>query len=227
MAIARRAITVLADTTANSVTINKPTGTVDGDVMLAVFLHATGTSDVSLTAPAGWTMIGSAGVNGDLNGKAWYKVAASEGANYTFTSTTSNDGVIMIASYSGVDNTTPINTSAQNYPSATSATCSIAVTTTTANCMLVMFAIADTGVAETMTWTLSMTEFQDATYSATFLVMAGAEEQVTTATTYTRIATKSGTNRRLSGHLIALNEAAAAGALYNEFYYRSLLAGGM
>lgn len=227
MAIARRAITVTSSATANSVVVNKPTGTVDGDVMIAVFNHATGTTDMALTAPAGWTVIGTAGINGDLNGKAWYKVASSEGASYTFTSSTSNDGVIMIASYSGVNTTTPINTSAQNYPAATSATCSIAVTTTAANCMLVMIAIADTAAAETMTWTGSMTEFQDGTYAATFLVMAGAQEQTTTATTYTRVATKSGTARRLSGHLIALNEAAAGGTVYNEFYYRSLLTGGM
>jgi hypothetical protein len=216
MTIARRAITVTSSAAANSVVVNKPTGTVDGDLMLAIFCHATGTTDVSLAAPAGWTMIGSAGVNGDLNGKAWYHVAASEGASYTFTSSTSNDGVIMIASYSGVDTTTPINTSAQNYPASTSATCSIAVTTTAANCMLVMFVIADTGATETMTWTGSMTEFQDGTYEATFLVLGGAQEQATTATTYTRVATKSGTNRRLSGHLIALNEAAAVSGIVNR-----------
>jgi hypothetical protein len=207
MAIARRAITVTSSATGNSVVVNKPTGTVDGDVMLAVFCHATGTTDVSLSAPAGWTMIGTAGVNGDLNGKAWYHVASSEGASYTFTSTTSNDCVIMIASYSGVNTSSPINTSAQNYPASTSATCSIAVTTTLTNCMLVMFAMADTGATETLTWTGSMTEFQDGTYEATFLVLGGAQEQTTTATTYTRVATKTGTNRRLSGHLIALNEA--------------------
>jgi hypothetical protein len=207
MAIARRAITVISSATGNSVVVNKPTGTVNGDLMLAVFLHATGTTDVNLSAPAGWTMIGTAGINGDLNGKAWYKVAASEGASYTFTSSPSNVCAIMIASYSGVNTSSPINTSAQNYPAATSATCSISVTTTLTNCMLVMFALADTGATETLTWTGSMTEFQDGTYEATFLVLGGAQEQTTTATTYTRVATKTGTNRRLSGHLIALNEA--------------------
>jgi hypothetical protein len=207
MAIARRSFAVTADTTANSVTATAPAGVADGDLLLAFFLHGTG-SDTSLTAPAGWTAIGTAGVNGDLNGKAWYKVAASEGASYTFTSSTINDGAIMIVSYTGVSTSSPINTSAQNYLAVAAASVTVGVTTTVDNCMLVMALLCDDGDTQTVSWTGSMTEFQDAAYNATFLLVGGAQEQVTSATTYSRVCTKTGTQRRLSAHLIALTPAA-------------------
>lgn len=65
-----------------TVVINKPLGTIDGDLMIA---YVSGTSSApTWTPPAGWT-----GIN--TNGGAWfgYKIAVSEGASYTFTCNTS------------------------------------------------------------------------------------------------------------------------------------------
>jgi hypothetical protein len=69
-------------TNGNSLTIDKPAGTLEGDLMVA-FMAAQIT--YSFSSPAGWTEIG------DYNGVAVaYKVAgASEGSSYTFSSSLS------------------------------------------------------------------------------------------------------------------------------------------
>lgn len=74
---------VVNNTTAStSIVVNKPTGTVDGDVLIA---HISDSSQADvISTPSGWTAItsvsGSAGTS-----YLFYKVAASEGASYTFT----------------------------------------------------------------------------------------------------------------------------------------------
>jgi hypothetical protein len=97
-----------------TILVTKPAGTADGDVLVAFcFGYATALADV--TAPAGFTVRdteGDAGTN--RHGKVFTKVAASEGASYTFGSTTAYDyfAVILVAvqgadtaSTDGVDGT--------------------------------------------------------------------------------------------------------------------------
>lgn len=70
-------------TTSSSVIVNKPTGTVEGDLMIA-FIMA-GSSGVTPTYPSGWTQ-SILDTTGNNSGAVAYKVAgASEGASYTFT----------------------------------------------------------------------------------------------------------------------------------------------
>lgn len=86
-----------------SVVVNKPTGTVDGDLMIAII----GGTPSTL---AGWTSIGSAASGTSMNTVgAFWKKASGEGASYTWTITTS-DCWGVIVSYSGCDPTTPVDT---------------------------------------------------------------------------------------------------------------------
>lgn len=65
-----------------SITIAKPTGTIEGDLMVAV--AAAGDNDArTWTAPAGWTEVADQGVAPNIG--VFYKIAgASEGSSYAF-----------------------------------------------------------------------------------------------------------------------------------------------
>ena len=73
--------------TANGTTlvIDKPTGTVDGDVMIAVI--GVVFEDSTWTVPSGWTELYDQGVKPNLC--VARRTASSEGASYTFTSSAS------------------------------------------------------------------------------------------------------------------------------------------
>lgn len=77
---ARRAISSVATGT-TSLTITKPTGTVDDDIMV-MFLSHKGAGFA--TVPAGWTLI-EQDVSGTIRGEMYWKRAATEGANYSVT----------------------------------------------------------------------------------------------------------------------------------------------
>lgn len=81
-------------TDASSVTVNKPAGVVDGDLLVA-FVETQGLNEYkAIAAPAGWTRVGapaqeldstlSPGNTLNLTQGAFYRVAASEGASYVF-----------------------------------------------------------------------------------------------------------------------------------------------
>lgn len=125
-----------ASPSANSATTvcNVPTGVVNGNVMLAVVTNPGGSS---LSAPAGWTPLmetnawvnqGIAGTYTDGVTRVWYRVASSEPANYTFTSTLSNHGApVIIVAYSGTRTTSPVllsNSVYSNGPGVTASTTS-------------------------------------------------------------------------------------------------------
>ncbi|MGC2519930.1 MAG: DUF6701 domain-containing protein [Burkholderiales bacterium] len=122
-----------------TITVNKPAGTVSGDVMLASVAVVTNTSTVA--TPAGWTLVQSMNQTGTNPSRLYtfYKVAGgSEPATYAWTFTGSNVGAVAaISSYTGVDTTAPIDASAgQLTPSSTTHT-ALSVTTTVAGDMLV------------------------------------------------------------------------------------------
>ena len=107
--IAQRGTATTATATNASVTINRPTGVVQGDIMfanIANFINATQAS----ASCTGWIVI--AGTDTD-RGRATllYKIAgASEPANYTFTVTTASTAATgAIIAFSGVNTTTPFD----------------------------------------------------------------------------------------------------------------------
>lgn len=86
----------------DTITISKPSGTVDGDVMVAwTVIGATHT----LTQPGGWTLLDSFDTGtGGFRMLVWYKIAASEGSNYTWTSSSNTvPATGIISTFRGVD----------------------------------------------------------------------------------------------------------------------------
>jgi hypothetical protein len=95
--------------------INKPVGTVEGDLM--VLSIAARSSAATITPPAGWTLLLSNTQTNQTNYQnstssklsTYYKVAgASEPASYTWSSGTT-ESVASLVSFSGVDTTTPFD----------------------------------------------------------------------------------------------------------------------
>ncbi|MGH8689262.1 MAG: LamG-like jellyroll fold domain-containing protein, partial [Burkholderiales bacterium] len=123
----------------NDLTINKPAGTISGDVMLAFITVRD--SSVQITPPAGWSSQAAVVQNAGASSRQqlFYKVAGgAEPANYTWTFDSAHQGAAgAIATYSGVDTTTPIdayggNTTPQGADSNLQHR-ALAVTTLTAN----------------------------------------------------------------------------------------------
>lgn len=133
MAAAYRSSASTAGTTGTSAACNKPTGTVDGDVMVmrvAASDSATFAIAVDVTLPSGWTLLQNSTYSSD--GQTWrqvtaYKLAASEGSSYTVNFTvasvsTSAYSEFDITTVSGPDQATPVQASTTNNGASTTAT---------------------------------------------------------------------------------------------------------
>ncbi len=102
-----------------TLTINKPTGTVQNDVMVASIAFRAAVADMStvvLTAPTGWTLVRRTDNAGptDSNSLAVYSrvAGAIEQTNYAWTFSTSTGAVGGIQAFSSVDTTSPIDVEA-------------------------------------------------------------------------------------------------------------------
>src|SRR5690348_4311235 len=74
--------------TNNSITLNKPTGTADGDLLIGVFTLDNGVEwTVNPPTLSGWTALGGEISSTNDGGELYclYKIAASEGSSWTFT----------------------------------------------------------------------------------------------------------------------------------------------
>ena len=144
--IAQRGSSVNGTSTSTTLTINKPTGVVAGDVMIVnICQRGNGTTAPSL---AGWTAISSGAIDGGTTlGALLYKVAgASEPASYTFTlGTGANNNTGTIVAFSGVDVSGPtpfdvapgsLSLSGASGKTATAT----GITTVSANAAVIMFA---------------------------------------------------------------------------------------
>jgi hypothetical protein len=125
MAVAFRSSATAKYAAVTNITVTKPAGTVDGDMLIA-FLSVGGASIPTIGAPSGWTLhttytdVTASGFT--VRNHIYFKLAASEGANWQWTFTVSNAECSVLA-FTGADLTTPI-------PSAPSYTSSIGTTTT-------------------------------------------------------------------------------------------------
>ncbi|MBJ7472961.1 MAG: IPT/TIG domain-containing protein, partial [Solirubrobacteraceae bacterium] len=91
-----------------TVVVTKPAGTVADDVMIA---SAVVNDGGNIIPPAGWTAMET----DQPNTASWYRVAGgSEGASYSFTSTSPDTFGVAISSFSGADTATPIADSAKS-----------------------------------------------------------------------------------------------------------------
>ena len=192
-----------------SITINKPAGTVQGDLLVATVSHQSG-GNRSMTAPAGWTAIAGTdvfeGTNAHIHG--WYRVAGgSEPASYTFTMTGGDgrDTAGGIIAISGANQATPINVSAgqSNGSSPSPSVAAPSITTTVPNTLLIFAGSGATSA--TYTQPGNMAEQFDRTTSGTYKVSIEAATQALAGSgaTGTRTALAS-TSVRSVGIMIAV-----------------------
>jgi hypothetical protein len=168
MAIAFRAMTtdVGSGSLRDTVTLTKPTGTAEGDALLAVLsTQAWAGTSLAVTPPAGWTSLRTSDP-GDANRPGlftFYKVAgASEAASYAFTLNSSSFQFIgAMLAYEGAG-TSPIDVSAIG-DSGTTPTAG-AVTTTVANAHVIAIIASKSSTASAPMYTppSGMTERVDA-----------------------------------------------------------------
>lgn len=155
MAIAYRSATKDLGGSDTVITISKPTGTTQDDVLLAV-IHL-GNSVTVTSAPSGWTEISAPGGNGTDQGKYyWARAGASEPDDYSWNLSGTATWYGQVAAFSGVHAIgNPIDTS--NYTPYASGTDRTApsITTTQNNTMCV--ALISTATSSAITTTSSYT----------------------------------------------------------------------
>lgn len=171
---------------ASSVVITKPTGTADGDLLVAII----GAIDSISAGPSGWTLTaGSPATNSQgFDVYCYYKTASSEGASYTWTmnSSTPCGGVIMRVQF---PHGTPFGS--ENEASVTNddtPSFAASVTPAEANSLIVMaIGASQTGVSASPGYAVATdnptwTERHNTTSSASTLAVATAVRSATTAT---------------------------------------------
>lgn len=146
------------NTSTNSNTVTKPTGTLDGDVMVAIVYINDSTA--TITPPANWTLIDT--INTTISGKmsTYYKVASSEGANYQWDFSVTNRNSAAIASfYQGLRGT--IDAHGVQANGAGTNAIAPSITPTVTNSTLVFLCCQDTTATSTYTPPTGMTEVLD------------------------------------------------------------------
>lgn len=133
MSIALRQVDGATTTAAGTLVVPVPAGTVGGDV-LVIGVHV-GLSASMPSTPSGLTFISGATAGPSFG--SWYRICdGTEPASYSFTVAAASSATSR--SYSGVDNTTPINAQATPNRTAASATATASSITSTVNgCVLV------------------------------------------------------------------------------------------
>src|SRR5438034_7682949 len=203
----------------NTLTINKPAGVVQNDVMIASI--SVGPSTVTITPPSGWALVRRMDqASGTSNSLAVYKLlaGAAEPASYDWTFSAGHTGAAGgIQAFSGADPTIEVE-NGQNTASGTSSA-TPSVTTALINTMI----ITSHGIGSASTWTppAGMAETVDATGGSAaletnyVLQAAAGASGVKTAT-----ATVAGTGnahiialRRVLGSFNAFETSTAAGAI--------------
>jgi hypothetical protein len=120
-----------------SIVLSRPTGTTTGDLLLAaMFWGSTNNSTLpSMTAPTGWTLLRRTDNSPEASLSVYYKIAtASEPSSYTFDTSTGMSAAGWIAAYSGVNQTTPIDTDKGQFANTSSTTYAApSITTSYAN----------------------------------------------------------------------------------------------
>ena len=117
-----------------SLAINKPTGTVAGDLLVAA-VATDGNTTASLAA-AGWTVVNVADQGGAVTFGVWWKLAgASESSTYTFTWSGSEHAYGWIMRFTGHDPASPVHANSNDAGSGT-APASPSVTTTVDNALI-------------------------------------------------------------------------------------------
>ena len=120
-----------------STVLTKPTGTVDGDLLIVLLAYDANGSVPTITPPSGWTEH-LRNENSDVHGSivVYYKEAASEGASWTWSYSSTIFVAASVLAYSDVKPTLNTSTSG-SLDSAVNAQSINGVTTTVDDCVVV------------------------------------------------------------------------------------------
>lgn len=130
MAFAFRASAVYDSASSASAVCNKPTGTVDNDIMFAMVCSNTALNN---SAPAGWTSRASRSLTGGFY-QLYSKLASSEGASYTWGFAAAQKVKVTIITYTGgFDTANHFQTSSNTSYVVNNTTCRAAAATVTVN----------------------------------------------------------------------------------------------
>lgn len=150
MAFAFVATAELNSSSSSSGVCNKPTGTVDDDIMFALVMHET---EYSNSVPSGWTSLGqnTTGALGLV--ELFWKKAASEGTSWTWGFATANKLRVLVVTYrDGFDLTTPIDVTSNTAYTTSNTTCRAAsMSVAAANSPIIYFGALKRTVATTYT----------------------------------------------------------------------------
>ena len=141
MAIAFRAGVYAGDASATSASVNKPTGTVDDDILILALYHEDTTDPTTgLSVPAGFTLIANGLTGSPFSLRVYWKRAASEGASYSITWTNNVWHAEVLLAFSGCETSgSPIDAVANGTEATSGTTLTYpSVTTTVADTMLVV-----------------------------------------------------------------------------------------
>lgn len=94
-----------------TVTLSKPTGTADGDLMFSYIKHGAGFTEQANSVPSGWTMAVSRYENGSgSNHSVYWKIASGEGSSYVWAfPSLARNGAIMITYRDGFNSSNVID----------------------------------------------------------------------------------------------------------------------
>jgi len=167
-----------------TLTIDKPAGTVDGDIMVAAIGINGGSGVAITTVPTGWTLIRRTDNSTNVGLAVYWRVASSEGSSYDWVFDTRLKHSGGICTWYNND-ATPVD--AENGQTTASSTDHAAptITPTVSNCMLVASYVV--GIAANWTADGAMTERVDEMSAAIGLLMS--DELWTSGATGTRTAT--------------------------------------
>ena len=159
--------TYTSDST-TTLTVAAPAGAQAGDVLVASlgFGKTGASSQPTLTAPAGWTLVSRTSHSTDGTLAVFTHTFATGETSYSWTTNVTVGGSLFIAAFGNVNTTTPIDVSGGVPTTTASATLATpSLTTTAAGDQLVAGYFAYDGGASGITWTppAGMTEIGDAT----------------------------------------------------------------
>lgn len=191
--------------------VTKPTGTVDGDVLFCFWISRANHSDGQMTLPSGWTQTSfDGGQNPSI--KTAYKVASSEGADYTFTTNVARLQGAWIGRFSGVDTTTPTDGTTVNTNAVTLVTdLTISAITTNTNGAFTCFAFGTPyGSSYDLTPPSGFTEMEDYLGASCVNMNVSYYEQATAGSSGDKTGTCASTVTGMVGALFAIKPAASA-----------------
>ena len=227
--MAFRSVTVISTPDGGSGhTITKPAGTVDGDIL--IFAAVTDGTGGTLGVPSGFSStFGSAdlsNITSTADGQTLtigWKIAASEGASYSYLAAGARSTIVFMAAYSGRDGTSTINAAlATSNNSSNASPWSInlsQITTNVDGCDLLAIATSDVGTSAAALaytppggWTERVDAGEPTTQYRNFTLADFNQTSQGATGIITIVGTCAGVNAGWSGALIALAPSGGGGS---------------